>query len=73
MELRDVVRRRRMVRAFTPDPVDAALLDELIDLARRAPSAGNTAACRFLVLGTPESVGRYWDATMPAERRASFR
>ena len=39
MELTDAVRGRRMVRAFTPDPVDPAVIDRLCDLARRAPSA----------------------------------
>lgn len=73
MELRDAIRARRMVRAFAPERLDPAVLDELIDLARRAPSAGNSAACRFLVLDEPASVARYWDATLPAERRAGFR
>ncbi|HRW38335.1 MAG: nitroreductase family protein [Acidimicrobiales bacterium] len=73
MELRDAVRGRRMVRAFADAPVAPELLDELIDLARRAPSAGNVAACRFLVLDEPDDVARYWDATLPAERRAGFR
>ncbi len=62
-----------MVRAFTPDPVDRAVLDGLIDLARRAPSAGNTSACRFLVLDRPDAVARYWDATLPPARRETFR
>lgn len=72
MELTEAVRRRRMVRAFGPDPVDPAVLDRLLDAARRAPSAGNAQAVRFLVLEGAEAVGRYWDLTLPAERRASF-
>ncbi len=73
MELTDAVRRRRMVRAFTSDPVDPAVVDHLCDLARRAPSAGNSQALDLLVLEGPEEVGRYWDVTLPAPRRASFR
>ena len=73
MELGDVIRARRMVRAFTDEAVDPAVVDELCDLARRAPSAGNAQATAFVVLDEAESVARYWDATMPAERRAGFR
>lgn len=72
MELSEAVRRRRMVRAFTPERVSPAVIDGLIDAARRAPSAGNTSAVRFLVLDTPDAVARYWDLTLAPERRASF-
>lgn len=62
-----------MVRAFTAEPVDPALVDDLCDLARRAPSAGNVQATGYLVLDDPASTARYWDRTLPAERRAGFR
>jgi nitroreductase len=61
-----------MVRAYTSDPVPAAVVDGLLDLARRAPSAGNTQAVRFLVLDTPEAVAGYWDLTLPPARRDGF-
>ena len=73
MELGDAIRRRRMVRSFTDDPVDQPLIDELLDRARRAPSAGNSQGTAFLVLDGPEAVARYWDVTFPADRRAGFR
>ena len=73
MELTDAVSRRRMVRAFSPDPVGQAVVDDLCDLARRAPSAGNSQALDLLVLEGPEQVGRYWDVTLPEPRRATFR
>ncbi|HEX6417496.1 MAG TPA: nitroreductase family protein [Acidimicrobiales bacterium] len=72
MELSEVVRRRRMVRAFRADAVPPALVDRLIDLARRAPSAGNTQPWAFVVLEGAETA-RLWDVTLPAERRAGFR
>ena len=72
MELTDVIRRRHMVRSFDGRPVPPAEVDRLIDLARRAPSAGNTHACAFVVLEGP-ATARLWDVTLPAERRASFR
>lgn len=73
MELNDAVFGRRMVRAFGPDPVDPAVVDELCDLARRAPSAGNAQGLDLLVLAGPEQVGAYWDVTLPEPRRAGFR
>jgi nitroreductase len=62
-----------MVRAFAARPVAAADVDALIDLARHAPAAGNTDGRDFLVLDTPEAVAAYWDTTLPADRRGSFR
>jgi nitroreductase len=73
VELTDVVRRRRMVRAFTADPVEPAVVDSLCDLARRAPSAGNSQAVAFLVLDDAEATARYWSVTLREERRAGFR
>src|SRR5688500_12537848 len=72
MELSTAVRRRRMIRAFTAEPVAPAVVDGLIDLARRAPSAGNSQGCAFIVLSGPETA-RYWDVTLPSERREGFR
>ncbi|MBK5221956.1 MAG: nitroreductase family protein [Acidimicrobiia bacterium] len=73
MELDDVVARRRMVRAFTDEPVDIATVDHLLDLARRAPSAGNSQGWHFVVLEGAEQTARYWDITLPEERRSTFR
>jgi nitroreductase len=71
LDLGDIVRRRRMVRAFTPEPVDPAVVDDLIDLARRAPSAGNSQGMAYLVLeGADTAV--YWDVSLPVERRPAF-
>lgn len=61
-----------MTRAFSTDPLDAGIVEELIDLARRAPSAGNTAALEWLVLDTASDVSAYWDTTLPQDRRVDF-
>ncbi len=61
-----------MVRAFADDAVDPAVVDGLIDLARRAPSAGHSQGWAFVVLEGAETA-RYWDVTLPADRRAGFR
>jgi nitroreductase len=73
VDLTQLVRARRMVRAFTDAPVDPAVVDGLVDLARRAPSAGHSQGWAFVVLSGPEETARYWDVALPAERRPSFR
>ena len=60
-----------MVRTFTGEPVEPELLSTLLDLGRRAPSAGNTQPWELLVLEGPD-VERYWSTTL-GERRARFR
>lgn len=60
-----------MVRTYTDASVDPAVVAELIDLARRAPSAGNSQGTAFIVL-TGGQTHRYWDVTLPAHRRAGF-
>lgn len=73
MDVPQAIRARRMVRSFTDEPLASGVLDELCDLARRAPSAGNSQATAFLVLDEPSSVARYWDVTLPEPRRGAFR
>lgn len=67
-----VVRRRRMCRSFRPDPVDPALVDSLVDLASRAPSAGKAQGWHLVVL-EGEATDRFWRHAFPVERRAGFR
>ncbi|MEU4453821.1 nitroreductase family protein [Nocardioides sp. NPDC023903] len=63
MEFSEVVRRRKMVRSYTSDPVDPAVIDKILHNATRAPSAGFSQGWAFLVLDTPEDVRGYWEAT----------
>jgi nitroreductase len=63
MEFTDVVRRRRMIRNYSPEPVDPDVLDRILDHAVRAPSAGFSQGWAFLVLDTPDDVARYWRST----------
>lgn len=55
MRLASLMRSRRSVRAFTPEPVPEGLLRELVDLANWAPSAGNLQARDFIVVRDPET------------------
>jgi nitroreductase len=68
----DLVRRRRMTRAFSSQPLPVGLLEELVDLAARAPSAGKTQGWHAVVLEGAETA-RFWDVTLPAPRRDTFR
>ncbi len=63
MEFQDVVRRRKMVRNDTDEPVDPATIDRALRNATRAPNAGFSQGWGFLLLDTPEDVRRYWVAT----------
>lgn len=60
MQFRDVVRRRRMVRAFTDEPVDPRALDRVLDAANRAPSAGFSQGQAWLVLTDEADRERFW-------------
>ncbi len=51
MDLEEAIRGRRTHKAYGPDPVDRAILDELFELARWAPNHKLTNPWRFRVLG----------------------
>ena len=68
----DVVRGRRMTRAFLSDPLPPGLLEEFVDLASRAPSAGKSQGWHLVALEGPDTA-TFWDITLPSERRAGFR
>ena len=63
MEFSEVVRRRRMVRNYSSEPVDPEVLHRILAQAQRAPSAGFSQGFAFLVLDTPTDVRRFWEAT----------
>ena len=64
MDLRDVVRARRMVRAYdSTRPVAADAVTALLDLAVRAPSAGFTQGWDFVVISGDEDRQLFWRAT----------
>src|SRR5215471_6153557 len=65
MDFGEVLRRRRMVRAFRPDPIPSDVLDRVLGAARRAPAAGNSDGTDLVVLERPQHTRRYWDITLP--------
>jgi nitroreductase len=71
-EFADVVRSRRMTRSFKPDPLPSGLLEQFVDLANRAPSAGKTQGWHVIAL-EGEQTARFWDITLPPMRRGRFK
>ena len=61
-----------MTRSFSVEPVPATLLETIVDLAARAPSAGKTQGWHLIAL-TGERTAAFWDVTLPADRRQGFR
>ena len=65
-----MVRRRRMIRRYSPEPLDRAVLDRVLANALRAPSAGFSQGWAFLVLDEPADVERFWTVTAADELSA---
>ena len=72
MEFQDVVRRRRMVRNYTHEPLPDGALDRMLGNAVRAPSAGFSQGWAFLVLDDGASTARFWSAVFPSDERDGF-
>lgn len=50
MEFEEAVKRRRMVRHFTGEPVSKARIDRILELAAHAPSAGFSQGSAYVVV-----------------------
>ena len=72
MQFADCARSRKMVRAFQKKSVDAELLNRIVEIASWAPSAGKAQGWHLLVLQN-EDTNRFWNVTLPKEKRANFR
>lgn len=51
-----------MTRDFTTEPLDPQLVDDLVDAARRAPSAGYSQGVHFVIL-SGDAVAKFWQTT----------
>lgn len=71
MELMDVIRQRRSIRKYKPDPVPQEALDYVLEAARLAPSWANTQCWKFIVVTDPRvkselaKAGNEWTAHAP--------
>jgi FMN reductase [NAD(P)H] len=54
VELREILRRRRMVRAYEPEPVPREAIEQIVRTVRRAPSAGFSQGQRLVVFTEAE-------------------
>ena len=71
MDLTEVLRRRRMIRAYAADrPVPQEMVEAVTRAALRVPSAGFTQAVSLLVLTSAEQRAAYWAVT--AERETTW-
>lgn len=69
MELTKTVQERRSIRRYKPEPVPRALIEEILTMARWAPSGGNMQSWKFTVLtGEPLARFKAANARMTAEK-----
>ena len=78
-ELLELIRARRSVRRFRPEPPDRATLSRLIEIASWAPTAGNRQDWLFTAVTSPEllrqmaeAVKSRWAAIIEADRERGY-
>jgi FMN reductase [NAD(P)H] len=54
IEFKEILKRRRMVRAYEPTPIPRETLERIVGTVRRAPSAGFSQGQRLVVVTDPE-------------------
>ena len=71
MELMEVIKKRRSIRKYKPDPVPQESIDYVLEAARLAPSWANTQCWHFIVVTDEEvknrvaQAGNKWIAKAP--------
>ena len=75
MNLPGFIARRRSIRAFRPDRIDRALLDDLVEAACLAPAPHHSRPWRFVVVDTDnakralaDGMGAKWRADLAGDR-----
>jgi nitroreductase len=61
MDFAEVIRKRKMVRAYTEEPVAPDVRDRILTAANRAPSAGFSQGYALVTLEGPEQLGPFWE------------
>jgi len=67
----ELMRRRRTVREFSPDPVPIEIIENAIRVAGTSPSGANQQPWRYVVIGDPEIKRRIREAA-EAEEKESY-
>jgi nitroreductase len=60
VEFADVIKRRKMVRAYTGEPIDPAVRERILAAGNRAPSAGFSQGYALMTLEGPDQLGPFW-------------
>src|SRR5580765_5055576 len=58
MEFRELLKRRRMIRHYEPEPIPRETLERIVATVRRAPSGGFSQGQRLLVVDDPAVLAR---------------
>ncbi|TEU12026.1 MAG: hypothetical protein E3J21_22220, partial [Anaerolineales bacterium] len=53
MDVLEAIKQRRSIRQFTEQAIERELLEQMLDAARWAPTAGNQQRWRFIVVTDP--------------------
>jgi nitroreductase len=61
VQFADVMRKRRMVRAYTGEPVAPDVVERILAAANRAPSAGFSQGYALMTLQGPDQLGPFWE------------
>jgi nitroreductase len=61
VEFADVISKRKMVRAYTDEPLTPDVVERILAAANRAPSAGFSQGYALMTLQGPEQLGPFWD------------
>jgi FMN reductase [NAD(P)H] len=67
MEFADVLRRRKMVRSYTNEPVAREVVERIVARGRKAPSGGFSQGLRLVVVTEPETRRRIAELGSEAE------
>ena len=71
MDLREILRQRRMVRAYEPEPIPRQTIERIVGTVRRAPSAGFSQGQRLVVVtdaDTRQRIADLLEEASPAPR-----
>jgi nitroreductase len=58
MDFYEVVRKRRSIRKYSPEPVDPAVIDRIIDTGTRGPTAGYSQGQSYILVTDPTMIAR---------------
>ena len=72
VDLFDLIKTRRSVRKFKPDPIPEEHVIQMLEAARLAPTAGNQQPWKFLVIRDPARIERMKQACIPLPHPGSL-